>query len=152
VAMEHSSTPSLLLVKLNVRISILLCVPALYVGAKLMNEMSASRGNRALPPVYIVVYFQFSFICRLACFECFLGRPSNVSAPKATLRLSCYPKPGFMASKSRCRRLSTREKWLRKDKTSEPTFIFTAKLKLKVYDDLKFKFQSLSTVCLIKQP
>jgi hypothetical protein len=150
--MEHSSTLSLLLMKLNVCISILLCVPALYAGARLMNEMLASRGDRALPPVYIVVYFQFSFICRLACFECFLCRPSNVSAPKATLRLSCYPKPGIMASKSRCRRLSTHEKWLRKDKTSEPALILLLRLKLEVLDDLKFKFQSLSTVCLIKQP
>jgi hypothetical protein len=121
--MEHSSTPSLLLVKLNVCISILLYVPALYAGARLMNEMSASRGDRALPPVYIVVYFQFLFMCRLVWFECFLCQPSNVLAPKATLRLSCCPKPGFMASKSRCRRLSTHEKWLRKDKTSEPTFV-----------------------------
>jgi hypothetical protein len=130
--MEHSSTPSLLLMKLNVCISILLYVPALYVGARLMNEISTSRGDRALPPVYIVVYFRFSFICRLAWFECFLCRPSNVSTPKATLRLSCCPKPGFMASKSRCWRLSTCEKRLRKDKTSEQTFIFTVKLKLEV--------------------
>jgi hypothetical protein len=150
--MEHGSTPSLLLVKLNVCISILLCVPTPYAGARLMNEISASRGDRALPPVYIVVYFQFSFICRLVWFECFLCRPSNVSAPKATLRLSCFPKPGFMASKSRCRRLSTHEKQLRKDKTSEPAFILLQRLKLEVLDDLKFKFQSLSTVCLIKQP
>jgi hypothetical protein len=117
-----------------------------------MNEMSASRGDRALPPVYIVVYFQFSFIYRLALFECLLCRPSNVSAPKATLRLSCYPKPGFMASKSRCRRLSTHEERLRKDKMSELTFIFMQRLKLEVLNDLKFKFQSLSTVCFIKQP
>jgi hypothetical protein len=39
----------------NVCISILLCVPALYAGARLMNEISASRGDRALPPVYIAV-------------------------------------------------------------------------------------------------
>jgi hypothetical protein len=32
-------------------------MPALYAGARLMNEMSASRGDRALPPVYIVVYY-----------------------------------------------------------------------------------------------
>jgi hypothetical protein len=63
--MEHSSTPSFLLLKLNVGISILLYVPALYAGARLMNEMSASRGDRALPPVYIVVYVQF-FIYMLA--------------------------------------------------------------------------------------
>jgi hypothetical protein len=44
------------------------------------------------------------------------------------------------------------KKWLRKDKTSEPTFILTAKDKLEVLNDLKFKFQSLSIVCLIKQP
>jgi hypothetical protein len=150
--MEHSSTPSFLLLKLNVCISILLCVLALYAGARLMNEMSAFRGDRALPPVYIVVYFQFLFICRLAWFECFLCRPSNVSAPKATLRLSCCPNLGFMASKSRCRRLSTHEKRLRKDKTSKPTFISTTNLKLEVSNDLKFKFQSLSIVCLIKQP
>jgi hypothetical protein len=150
--MEHSSTPSFLLLKLNVCISILLSVPALYAGARLMNEISASRGDRALPPVYIAVYFQFSFVCWLAWFECFLCRPSNVSAPKAALRLSCCPKPSFMASKSRCRRLSTHEKQLRKDKTSEPTFILLQRLKLEVLDDLKFKFQSLSTVCLIKQP
>jgi hypothetical protein len=57
-AMEHSSAPSFLLLKLNVCISILLYVPELYAGARLMNEMSASRGDRALPPIYIVVYFQ----------------------------------------------------------------------------------------------
>jgi hypothetical protein len=39
-----------------------------------------------------------------------------------------------------------------KDKASEPTFILLQKLKLEVSDDLKSKFQSLSTVCLIKQP
>jgi hypothetical protein len=44
----------------------LLSVLALYVGTKLMNEMSASRGDRALPPMYIVVNFSFSFICQLA--------------------------------------------------------------------------------------
>jgi hypothetical protein len=85
VAMEHSSAPSLLLLKLNVCISILLYAPALHADARLMNEMLASRGDRALPPVYIVVYFQFSFICRLAWFEYFLYWPSNVSAPKAAL-------------------------------------------------------------------
>jgi hypothetical protein len=37
----------------------LLYVPALYADARLMNEMSASRGDRALPSVYIVVYVQF---------------------------------------------------------------------------------------------
>jgi hypothetical protein len=57
-----------------------------------------------------------------------------------------------MASKSRCQRLSTHGKWLRKDKASELTFILLQKLKLEVSDDLKSKFQSLSTVCLIKQP
>jgi hypothetical protein len=35
----------------------LLCVPALYAGTRLMNEMSASRRERALPPRYIVDYF-----------------------------------------------------------------------------------------------
>jgi hypothetical protein len=30
---------------------------AFSAGTRLMNEMSASRGDRALPPVYIVVYF-----------------------------------------------------------------------------------------------
>jgi hypothetical protein len=38
---------------------ILLCVPALYAGTRLMNKMSASRGQRAMPPRYTVVYFQF---------------------------------------------------------------------------------------------
>jgi hypothetical protein len=57
--MEHSFTPSFLLLKLNVCISILLYVLALYAGARLMNEMSASRRDWALPPVYIVIYFQF---------------------------------------------------------------------------------------------
>jgi hypothetical protein len=64
--MEHSSTPSFLLLKLNVCISILLYVPALYASARLVNEVSASRGDRALPPVYIVVYVQFFILCRLA--------------------------------------------------------------------------------------
>jgi hypothetical protein len=32
-------------------------MPALYAGARLMNEMSASRGDRVLPPIYIVAYF-----------------------------------------------------------------------------------------------
>jgi hypothetical protein len=36
---------------------ILLCVPALYAGTRLMNEMPASRRERALPPRYIVVIF-----------------------------------------------------------------------------------------------
>jgi hypothetical protein len=85
VTVEHSSASSFLLLKLNVCISILLYVPALYAGARLMNEMSASRGDRALPSVYNVVYFQFLFICRLAWFDCFLCRPINVSGPKATL-------------------------------------------------------------------
>jgi hypothetical protein len=39
---------------------ILLCVPVLYAGTRLMKEVSASRRERALPPRYIVVYFQFS--------------------------------------------------------------------------------------------
>jgi hypothetical protein len=38
---------------------ILLCVPALYAGTRLMNKMSASRRERALPLRYTVVYFQF---------------------------------------------------------------------------------------------
>jgi hypothetical protein len=57
-----------------------------------------------------------------------------------------------MASKSRCWRLSTHGKRLRKDKASELTFTLLQKLKLDMSNDLKSKFQSLSTVCLIKQP
>jgi hypothetical protein len=32
-----------------------LCVPALYAGTRLMDEMSASRRERALPPRYILL-------------------------------------------------------------------------------------------------
>jgi hypothetical protein len=34
-------------------------VPALYAGARLMNEMLASRGARALPLVCTIVSIQF---------------------------------------------------------------------------------------------
>jgi hypothetical protein len=47
-----------------------------------------------------------------------------------------------MASKSRCRRLSTHGKRLRKDKASEPTFMLLLNFKLEMSDDLKSKFQS----------
>jgi hypothetical protein len=57
-----------------------------------------------------------------------------------------------MASKSRCRRWFAHEKRLRKDKASEPAFFVLQKKKFEVSDDLKSKFQSLSTVCLMKQP
>jgi hypothetical protein len=41
----------------------LLYVLALYAGARLMNEMSASRRDRALPPRYIVVYYSAFYLC-----------------------------------------------------------------------------------------
>jgi hypothetical protein len=119
----YHSTSSFLLVKLNVCIFIF----ALFAGTicqRKTNEWNVGipRSSGTASGIYLLFIFSFSFICRLARFECFLCWPSNVSAPKAALRLSCYPKPGFMASKSRCRRLYTHEKQLRKDKASKPTF------------------------------
>ena len=152
--MEHSSTPPLLLLS-----STMYVFPyfALYAGALCRhktNEWIVGIPERAgtAAEIYPFAYCQFLFICRLAWFECFLCLPSNMSAPKAALRLSCCLKPGFMASKSRCRRLSTHGKRLRKYRASEPTFMLLLKIKLEVSDDLKSKFQSLSNVCLIKQP
>jgi hypothetical protein len=43
-------------------------------------------------------------------------------------------------------------KWLGKYKASKPTFMIKLKIKLEMSDDLKSKFQSGSTVCLMKQP
>jgi hypothetical protein len=40
---------------------IFLCVPARYAGTRLMNEMPASRGDRAMPPRYI--YCLFTVFC-----------------------------------------------------------------------------------------
>jgi hypothetical protein len=151
--MEHSSTPSFLLLKLNVCIFILLCVPTLYAGARLMNEMSASREDRALPPVYNC--------CLCSVFHLYVGwLDLNISYVGLVMCRHQRPlfdsaavrNPALWLARVDAGDLSTHEKGLRKDKASEPTFILLQKLKLEVSDDLKSKFQSLSTVCLIKQP
>jgi hypothetical protein len=58
--MEHSSTAPLLLLSSNVCISIfLLCVPALYAGTRLMNEMSASRRAGTASEIYRCLFYSF---------------------------------------------------------------------------------------------
>jgi hypothetical protein len=136
--MERSSTPPLLLLS-----STMYVFSYFALCRHKTNKWSVGipRRSGTASELYRCLFSVF-VICRQAWFEYFLCRPSNVSAPKAALRLSCCPKPGFMASKCRCRRLSTHGKRLRKCKASEPTFMLLLKLKLEMSDDLKSKFQS----------
>jgi hypothetical protein len=70
-------------------------VSALYAGTELMNEMSASRKKVGDCLSYMLVnYFNYMLAGFIRFFLC---RPSNVSAPKVALRLSCCLQPGFMA-------------------------------------------------------
>jgi hypothetical protein len=65
---------------------------------RLINEISTPKESREQPLVYVCQLFSVvSVLCRLALLGFFLCRPSNVSAPKAALRLSCCPQSGFMA-------------------------------------------------------
>jgi hypothetical protein len=151
--MEHSPTPPLLLLR-----STMYVFPYFTLCAGTLCRYKANERNVGIPKragtaseIYRCLFSVFVYM-RLAWFECFLCRPSNVSAPKAALRLNCCPKPGFMASKSRCRRMSAHGKQLRKYRASEPTFMIKLKIKLEMSDDLKSKFQNWSTVCLMKQP
>ena len=69
--------------------------------------------------VQLSCYAMLCHFCMPVGSTYFSCATSHVSTLKATLRLSCCPQTGFMASKSKSQRSLNTQKWLRKNEKSE---------------------------------
>jgi hypothetical protein len=149
--MEYSPTSPFLLLRSKMYVS-LYRLGAGAVCRHRTNEWNfGTKNNVGLPLVCLSIISVISIICRLALFRFSYVGLVMCRHQRPPLDLTTVFNPASWLSKSKLRRLLAHEKRLRKIELSELTFVLF-QIKIDISDGYMSKFQSLSIVCLVKQP